>query len=174
MKLQLPKINFSLPLQQRYSQRRWTPLLISLGLVCLTGSLGTIASILLWQNSLNAEKQQTQQNVDRALDAIAKEIETIDGNNFNFSNWDDTYNFVDTPNLKYLQDSFHPDVVTKLGINLFLISNTSQQIIIAKSFDTVNYEEINFPSQLLNYFSAQPQLLIPPQINSSYLETCRQ
>lgn len=142
--------------------------MISLVLFCLIASCGAIASLLLWQNFLNAEKQQTQQNVDRALDAIAKELETIDGNNFNFANWDDTYSFVDTPNLKYLQDSFHPDVVPKLGINLFLISNASQQIITAKSFDTVNYEEVNFPSQLLNYFSTQPQLLTHPQIDSSY------
>jgi len=162
------KINLNLSSQQKYHLRGWVPLLISLALFCLIISLGAIASVILWQNSLVVEKQQTKQNVERIVDAIAADLHTVDSNTLNLSNWDDTYKFVVDPKETYLQDNFDPDTSTRLGINLAVISNTAQQIIIAKNFDTATPREITFPSQLSHHFSLQPQLLIHSQISSKH------
>ncbi len=128
--------------------------MISLSIFCLTGSLGAIASILLWQNFLTIEKKQTQQNIDRALEAIAKELNTLDTNNTNLSSWDDTYNFITTPDQRYLQNNFSPESITRSGIDRVVFSNTSPQIIDTKV-------EVNFPPQLISNLPISVKSLTP-------------
>ncbi len=142
--------------------------MISLALLCLTSSLGAIASLLLWQNLLSAEKQQTQQHVDRALDAIAKELSDIDADNPTLSSWDDTYNFVVSYQEEYLHKNFNLELVAELGINLVMITNESRKIIATKGFDIVAVQEVDFPPQLIQHFANQPQLLIHSETTSRH------
>ncbi len=105
--------------------RKKTVLIIcftTIGLVLiLYASFGT----LLIGSFANLEKEIAQQNIEHALSAISDDISQLNSTVGDWSQWDDTYNFIKDANEKYIDVNLDYSTLANLRVNLILFIDSS-------------------------------------------------
>ena len=90
---------------------------------------------LILRSFSQLERQHTQQDVERALNAIAEETHNLDILANDWAAWDDTYQFVVDQNEGYKQANLLDQTFIDAGLNLILIADSAGQIVFVKGFD---------------------------------------
>ena len=97
---------------------------------------------LILRSFSQLERQHTQQDVERALNAIAQETHNLDILANDWAAWDDTYQFVVDQNEGYKQANLLDQTFIDAGLNLILIADSAGQIVFVEGFDLARAEEI--------------------------------
>ncbi|MBE7557196.1 MAG: PAS domain S-box protein [Anaerolineales bacterium] len=84
-----------------------------------------------------------------------------------WSNWDDTYAFVQDANEQYIGDNLDTSVLINLRLNLMLFVDTSGRVVFGKAVDLVTEQEMPPPPSLLAQLSPDNLLLRHPDLKSS-------
>ncbi|MEP0870025.1 PAS domain S-box protein [Trichocoleus desertorum AS-A10] len=142
--------------------RQRTLLLISVALVGLVGVLYTSSSTILLGSFAKLEAEDTQRNVERAIDAFDAEIDKLNFTVHDWAEWNDTYQFVQDGNSTYLTANLNAATITRLQVNLMLYTQLSGKTIFGKSFDSKTQHLTAIPPSIQSYLAAHPSLLQPP------------
>jgi len=89
----------------------------------------SILRAIIFQSFVNLEQKEAEQNIDRCVFAIHRELYHLDKICLDWSSWDDTYEFVRKPSTAYIKsnlviDQFNPDL-----FSLIYIINSSGNVV---------------------------------------------
>ena len=149
--------------------RRKTWLIVGTALVGLPVIFFGVASTVLLRGFSRLEEQATTQNVERVLDALAKDLETLDQRAIDEGQWDDTYNFVLDRNPDYLVSNYPENGVTLLyqQLNLVMILDVQGNVLFAQQFDLESEEVVPVSNTFLAQFDPYMPLLNHTDLNGS-------
>ncbi|HWQ20372.1 MAG TPA: CHASE4 domain-containing protein [Methanotrichaceae archaeon] len=117
------------------SLRKKTLLVIGITLVVLILVLYGASQSILLSSFSKLEDDDTQRNVERALDAMSNEQATLGSTTGYWAARDDTYAFIKDINSDYIKSNIADRTFTSLGINLMLFMNSYGRIVYAKAYD---------------------------------------
>src|SRR5688572_5887034 len=91
---------------------------IAITLMSLLAVLYITSSRILMASFAHMEEQSTEESVARVRSTISDTIAKINSTATDWSAWDDTYNFIQNGNKKYVEDNFLDDSIKVLNINV--------------------------------------------------------
>jgi diguanylate cyclase (GGDEF)-like protein/PAS domain S-box-containing protein len=101
--------------------RQRTLLSVALTLAFLMAVVYVVSARLVLQNHENLERQEINRNLRRVGDELAYQIDEMHANASDWSNWDDTYQFMADKNATYVKSNLNA-VLLNLDIMLFIDS----------------------------------------------------
>jgi adenylate cyclase len=147
--------------------REKTLLLISILLACLVAGLSISLSIILLNSFADLEKKNTRQNVLRVKEALNEEVNSLQRNVKDYSEWDDTYEFIEDGNSAYRQGNLVRSTFENFKINFLLIFNQKGQKVFSKGFDLDESQETSLPPGLEKHLAADSILVRHQDENSA-------
>ncbi len=124
------------------SMRARILIIISITTLVLTGMIFGASNIIFTKSFAQLEKDDAQQNTQRAVNALSAYLESLDVLNYNWSAWDDTYAYVETPNQAYTDSNTTDSSFVNAKLNLIFIANKSGDTIYCKGFDLGTVKEV--------------------------------
>ncbi|MEA5470032.1 adenylate/guanylate cyclase domain-containing protein [Spirulina sp. 06S082] len=110
--------------------------LIAIGSL-LTGLIAVLSislSLVFLSSFSQLEKQDTRQNVQRAIAVFQKELSLLNILAEDWSHWDNTYNFVNTRDPSFLSTDLRPPTIEKLDFNFVSILDLQGKLVFATEF----------------------------------------
>jgi PAS domain S-box-containing protein len=132
---------------------------ICLVALCISASLCLIIQGITLSSASSIENEQAQSGVQRALTIMNLELSHIDGVVQDWAFWDDTYTFVETNSTDYIEGNLMDSTFTSLGIDLFVVVNSSKQFVFGKAYDLDNMIEAPLPEDLQQHLAPSSNLL---------------
>jgi two-component system, NtrC family, sensor kinase len=128
-----------------------------------------VQHLFILPSFLSLEKEEALKNMDRAVQAIEREIQHLDSSAMDWSVWDDTYQFVEDHNEAYRKANLNDQAMESLKANILFILNTKQQPIWGKMYDLVNETDITPPESMEQFLVSPVVALTEPE---SHAEGC--
>lgn len=101
-----------------------------------------IFSLTLVNNEFEKfEKENTEKNVARVLNVLAREIEQVKTTNKDWANWDESYEFASNANEDYLNENLKIESFSTIHIQDVIYLNNEEKIILTKEFDFNSWVE---------------------------------
>jgi len=141
------------------SLRKKTLAIIGITIVSLVIVLYVLVRIILLGSYAHLEEQYAQNDVQRAVNALLNKVSNLNIKASDWSNWDDTYAFVNDVNQRYIRSNLTNDAFSLLGINLILFINSKGQVVFGKAFDLYNKKEIPVPPDMLEHVTSGDLLI---------------
>ncbi len=121
-------------------------ILILLSVFILYGTVDYgIQVFLILPSFMELERYEAQQNLDRAVSAIQREIEYLDFFCNDWAAWDDTYEFADSLSINYIESNLLLSTFVKSSINLIYFYDTQGKPIWGKVYDLDTKETLHLP-----------------------------
>ena len=146
--------------------RQKTLAVLVLTLIGLFVGLYVTSRFIIVQGFAEQEQEDTRQNVERVLSALADETTTLSTLVYDWAVWDDTYAFIEDGNNAYIQSNLVDETIINLRLNLILLIHSSGRTVYAKAFDLEQKVEAPIPPSL-ERFSAEDGILLNHQYPSS-------
>jgi PAS domain S-box-containing protein len=144
---------------------------VSVAVVSLVGILFVVSRTVIMENVAEVEQKTTSQSINRVLNALANELNTLDATTQDYAGWDDTYAFIQNGNTNYVNLNLMDTTFANLRLNLMLFVNTSGQIVFGKAYDPNNATEVPVPQGFLAHLAANRLILSHDSIESSVVGT---
>jgi signal transduction histidine kinase len=123
---------------------RWkTLLIISSIIIVLTFSFYFVFETALLQKVSEDENRIAQEDLVRLKMAISSESESLDSKAADWSHWDDSYQFVEDNNTKFISTNLVPEAFSDLKVNLMVFINNSGSIVFGKAHYLDNNTEMS-------------------------------
>jgi sensor domain CHASE-containing protein len=135
--------------------------------------LGTIICVLLFivasgwvmqsiflAGFTNLEKSDARKNLDRALNGILNGIVYLDSSLSGWSNWDDTYTFVEDGNADYIDANLGDEPLSQLGINVIAYYKATGDLVYAKAIDLTTRKKTQLPDMFLGDLPEDSRLIL--------------
>ena len=104
---------------------------------------------------LSIEKEQNRNNVETLLNVINKNIEALTNTTNDYSNWDESYEFMKNKNKKYIYENFREGAETLSEINLdsIMYLNLKNKVIFSQyGNEYLNSNKKDFENYLIEKF----------------------
>ena len=132
----------------------------------LATTFGGILSLLLlpiafFNNYLtvkNTETHATELEVLRIENLIQEKINSTSNLLRDWSNWDDTYQYVQDSNQEFTETNFSSDTILNLDINAIVVLNSSGQILFSGYFDPYSSSSTQCPIDFQTLVNSYPEL----------------
>jgi len=98
--------------------RKKTRLVFGIALTSLTGVLYTASSTILLNSLKEAEEEHTRQAVTGVSSVFSQTEQDFSSRLSDWSEWDDTYKFIEDINKEYIKSNLIPESLAVLKINL--------------------------------------------------------
>lgn len=147
--------------------RKKTLLIIGAILVSLIGILYAVQQNILLHSFADLERQNTENNVGRALNALSDDISGLVTMTRDWATWDDTYNFIEDGNKAYIEANPTNATIEGLRVNVMFFINSSGQIVFSKALDLQSEQEVPVPQSLLEHLYPSSILVHHPDTESS-------
>ncbi|RKO67823.1 HD domain-containing phosphohydrolase [Desulfofundulus salinus] len=95
------------------------------------------------------ERDDLKQNIERALQALEREMAELDKSAQDWATWDDTYTFVKDRNREYIEKNLVDNVFKILRINYAVIINTRGEMVYARGYDPEEGEDVPLPREIV-------------------------
>jgi signal transduction histidine kinase len=142
--------------------RQKTLLTVGLILVGLLVFLYAASQTLIVRGFEQVENQAVQDNLNRVLNAIADEQAALLSTSNDWSQWDDTYNFVQSPTQAYIDSNLAVGTFNNLKIDLAAFIDLNGKMVFSKAVDRQSGETVDFPAELAPYLGSYSPLINPP------------
>ncbi|NJR61581.1 MAG: hypothetical protein HC769_23740 [Cyanobacteria bacterium CRU_2_1] len=142
--------------------------MVGVTMVGAIGMLYAITSTILLSSFAQVERQNTRRDVERTLDILRNELIDLADRTVEYSNWNNTYAFVQGENPDFLAVDIDKITFTALRLNFIAIADQSGQIIYNAGFDLSQGQEIPLPSELQNHLTPDALLLQHDSLGSNY------
>jgi signal transduction histidine kinase len=132
--------------------------------IMIVGSIACIFSfyvagqIILVGNYAQLEKQEIGEDLGRTLTVLSNELDDIASRTADYSDWDDTYNFMATLDQNYVQINLVESTFTNLRIDVIVFVSTSGNVVFSKAVDRQNITEVSVSPSLLDLIAANNYL----------------
>jgi signal transduction histidine kinase len=117
--------------------RNGSRVIIALVLVAL-GALGVFyyATTAVINHAFDTiENNDVNQATNRAVTALNSTVSQLTYKVTDWSDWDDTYNFVENHNKAYVESNLQPSALTDINIHVMLFYNQNQQLVFSEAVD---------------------------------------
>jgi len=138
------------------TQLRRVSALLSISLVVLIAVLYVTSQIIVGRSFVALEKQNTRQNVQRALEALSNEFAELNSKAGDWANWDDAYAFIQDRNEDFIRINVPDNAFVQLRINVILFVQPSGVIVFGKAVDLESEAAVSIPAALLACFTDPP------------------
>ncbi|MEO8608709.1 MAG: CHASE4 domain-containing protein [Chloroflexota bacterium] len=136
------------------SLRIKTLLIIGGVLAALVLILYIITQTVLVKSFDQLEEQNAREHVQRALNTLSDQLNTLSSNTFDYAFWDDTYQFVQDSNQDYITANLDNVFLVNLGVNLEAFIDPDGKTVFIKAVDLQTGLERPIPDGLEPYISA--------------------
>ena len=119
----------------------------------LTASAYILLNTVMIGSINQLEEKNIADNIERAVNAIEQQESSIASITKDWAAWNDTYEFVQDRNQKYLDSNIYEDVFVNLNLNLIAITDLSGEYIFATGMDIENSEFIPVTEDLANFLT---------------------
>lgn len=133
-------------------------LIFGLGLLGVSTSFYLVAKTVIGGGYEALEKQKVQQNVERSVDSVLKDLESISGVTLDYSQWDDSYEFILTGDPKYIESNFTA-IYNDLKFNAIIFVDTTGKAIAAIGADIDLKKDVPVSQALLARLTPDSSLL---------------
>ena len=115
--------------------RKKTFLTLGITIITLIAALFLISRFIFLRSYASLDEQNTRAHVRLVLKAFSERIATLDSKAGDWANWDETYAFIETNNLKFIRENTADKTFSELKINLMLFLHSSGRLVFSKAFD---------------------------------------
>jgi len=105
------------------------------------------------------ETQSISKNTDRAVQALDSQVDQLQSKVEDWSDWDDTYAFVENHNQTYITSNLQPSALTQLSIDTMLFYNQAGKLVFGESVDPTSGNAVPTSPELLKSFSPGSSLM---------------
>lgn len=116
------------------SLRQKTIIILSLIFASLILIIYGASQKYLEMSFVKLENNYTSKNVDQAVSALHDNVDSLDTVISDWSNWDDTYKFINDRNTDYIKSNLGDSLFNQLKINIMIFVNLSGQIVFSREF----------------------------------------
>jgi len=113
--------------------------------IALVIVLWVTAHITLMGSFSRLEKQVVEKNVDRVMNALSDELNSLSTTASDYACWDDTHAFIADGNRGYIDSNLVDLTFIQLRLNLMLLIHSSGRVVFGKSFDLKKREAMSVP-----------------------------
>jgi len=142
----------------RLSLREKTLLIVCFTICGLVAGLYMVSRLVILRSFARLEARYTREDLGRAYSGLYTELEGLDRSNKDYSNWNQTYAFVQGQLPSFTQTELPPSTFTQLDIDVVSISDANDQILFASEFDRKRGIEIPVSPQLSATLDSIPTL----------------
>ena len=139
--------------------RRKTVLVMGATFIGLVGVIYLTSSKILLGSLRQAEEDSTRQRIEVVLNALAQTKANFSSSFFSWSAWDDTYDFIQNGNQRYIQSNLTPESLAGSQVNLVLYIQSSGRIVFGTGFDLKSQKYRPIPQALSKHLSPKDSLL---------------
>lgn len=119
--------------------------------VCLIAIVFLMSRFILLRDFTKLEHSVAQENIERVLNSLYIEMDSLESTASDWASWDDTYAFVEDANTDYVNTNLVDGTFINLGLNLIVLVNSSNQIVFSKAFDLENNKAMPVPPDLMKH-----------------------
>lgn len=94
------------------------------------------------------ERESARENLERAVLALRREVEALDAFAEDWASWDDTYEFVQTRNPRYIRVNLVENIFSNLEVNFIVFLDAQNKVVYARGLDYRTGRELRPPSQV--------------------------
>ncbi|MBI6872581.1 CHASE4 domain-containing protein [Clostridium aciditolerans] len=127
------------------SLRKKTIYIISFTFLCLILLLYVISTNIIGRGFSHLENEYIQNNVYEAMSVLKDDVVALNISVSDWSNWDDTYEFIEDKNYQYIRSNLGDSIFTQLDINSIIFINYSGNIVFSKGYDLENKKPFDIP-----------------------------
>ncbi|MFN8369257.1 MAG: CHASE4 domain-containing protein [Bacteriovoracaceae bacterium] len=102
---------------------------------------------------LKIESVDAEKNIERVTETLNMQIENLALKFFDWSNWDDCYNYVANGNEEFIKSNLIDPVILDMDVNLFFLKNIDGTFRLAKVIDHEKQTVIDMSENLKQYFT---------------------
>jgi len=129
--------------------------LIGVVAILLIALLYALSQIILMDSFVRLEEQESDEDTRRVINALQSKLADLHILGADWSNWDDTYQFVQDRNPAYVESNLGDETFASLRINLILLMDSSGQLAYGKAYRLDENVGIPLTPSLMNlYLSA--------------------
>jgi|GEM_PF-785753 len=139
--------------------RKKTLTIISLILVGLVVILYATSRTIVLGNFAELEAQTMRKDVSRVHDALRSDLSHLRATTTDWSEWDDTYAFMEDRNSAYLKSNLPDSVFPQLRLNVILFVRPSGEVLFGKAFDLRDRKVVPVPRSLHAHLSPHSPLV---------------
>lgn len=134
-------------------------LIINIILVILLGITYLVATKPIIEGFVKIEKNETENDVKRAIDALNNVVTSLDTKSVDWSAWDDTYQFIQDKNRNYIKSNLQNHSLGSLKINMMIFLNNKSEVVMSKNIDLNNEKDVVLPQSLESLLQKENRLL---------------
>jgi PAS domain S-box-containing protein len=139
--------------------RTKTIVIVGLAVLGVIAALYFSSRIILLRGFDSIEHDVSLSNTERAVAALDNEASSLSTLLWDWSAWDDTYEFVEDLNQDYIEANLVEETFVALPLNIVLFVAPSGEIVFGKGFDAENEEVAPVPSSFLDHLKPGGLLL---------------
>ena len=141
--------------------RQQTRIIFCVSLITLVSVFYAASSTILSRSLAKVEKQDARQTVRGIVGIFTQDIDDFSNRNVDWSAWDDTYNFIQDGNQKYIESNLTNEQIALLNVNLVLYVNSNSKIVFGTGFDTNSKQKTKIPESIRKSIQSNSILLQP-------------
>ena len=130
------------------SLQKKTLLITGVSLVCLFLVLMVPGGMIIWHGFSGLEKEMVIDHMDRARAVFDEQSAVMVRTVGDWSNWDDTWHFVEDANPEYREANLDDESLETLGLDLMMFVNRSGRLVFGKAIGAVAGEGDSYPERL--------------------------
>lgn len=141
--------------------REKTLLIMSITILTLILTFFVISQIIFISSASDNENRYTTQLVNEYMNALNSDLEYLTDRSKDWSEWDDTYNFMKGNKPSFFKSEFVNNTFMILHVNFIMLTDTSGNVIYAKAFNLQTNKDVPLPENLKNFTSDYKNFVQP-------------
>jgi sensor domain CHASE-containing protein len=146
-----------------------TLMLLSVIFTVLFIILTTVTRTIILTSFQDLEDQSVERNIQRAIKMFFYEFDSIKKSSYDWSAWNDTYNFVENRNQNYIDNNLQDISFEGIGINIMMFYNASFDLVFGKIHNPQN-ENDSLILQALSQAIIENDWLLHHNSTTSYFQ----
>lgn len=146
------------------SLRRKTLLIIGVTLIWFFVLLYISARNIILESFVQVEDDNAKQNMQRALDMMSSEIDSLASMTEDWASWDDTYEFIQDGNSQYIESNLVDSTFIANRLNIMVFIDRDKQVVYSKGFNLYDEQQVLLEEELNQILSSDNLLVQNPDI----------
>lgn len=136
-----------------------TLLIIALTLAGLLLLVYIVSNKIILSSFEHVEQQKVHSNLERAVNALNDDLNNISSLARDWSQWDDTYAFIDSGSSDYIKSNLKDGSYTGSDLQIIVYLNTAGEVVYGRGYDRKKAAQIPVPKSVAGYFGADSLFL---------------
>lgn len=120
-----------------------------------------LQQFVIYPRFIELEREEAMKNVDRAVQALQRELDLLLPSANDWGTWDDTYQFVQDANPVYVESNLNVAALEALAVNALAIFNAQGRLLWSMAYDLEAGAPMEMPGLLLPQLPQDHVLLSP-------------